>query len=174
MSTPIKHCAASVMHTKVWNDMRARQAAAAGRGSGNKVGLAHAEAKRTAPFKNKVEGLEHNELPPKARKIHERDHEKGVFMDSSNSAVNIKEEAYEKQNRKMRAEHKKDTGKTLGERQTKGKGKRRVSFACRFAGMKGAMKDAKGEPTRYAMALKKWGFGSREAARNFCNKNKEK
>ena len=40
--------------------------------------------------------------------------------------------------------------------------------------MKGAMKDAKGEPTRYAMALKKWGFGSREAARNFCNKNKEK
>ena len=30
MSTPIKHCAASVMHTKVWNDMRARQAAAAG------------------------------------------------------------------------------------------------------------------------------------------------
>ena len=101
MSTPIKHCAASVMHTKVWNDMRARQAAAAGRGSGNKVGIKHAEAKRTAPFKNKVEGLEHNELPPKARKIHERDHEKGVFMDSSNSAVNIKEEAYEKQNRKI-------------------------------------------------------------------------
>ena len=28
MSTPIKHCAASVMHTKVWSDMRARQAAA--------------------------------------------------------------------------------------------------------------------------------------------------
>jgi len=24
------------------------------------------------------------------------------------------------------------------------------------------------------MALKKWGFGSKEAARNFCNKNKEK
>ena len=104
MSTPIKHCAASVMHTKVWNDMRARQAEVAGRGSGNNVGIKHAEAKRTAPF-------------------------------------DIKEEAYEKQNRKMRAEHKKDTGKTLGERQTKGKGKRRVSFACRFAGMKGAMKD---------------------------------
>ncbi len=137
MSTPIKHCAASVMHTKVWNDMRARQAEVAGRGSGNKVGIDHAKANRTAPLE-------------------------------------IKEEAYEKQNRKMRAEHKKDTGKTLGERQTKGTGKRRVSFACRFAGMKGAMKDAKGEPTRYAMALKKWGFGSREAARNFCNKNKEK
>ena len=137
MENPIKHCAASVMHTKAWNDMRARQAAVAGRGSGNKVGLKPAEAKRTAPF-------------------------------------TIKEEAYEKQNRKMRAEHKRDTGKTLGERQTKGTGKRRVSFACRFAGMKGSMKDKKGEPTRYAMALKKWGFGSREAARNFCNKNKEK
>jgi hypothetical protein len=26
MENPIKHCAASVMHTKAWNDMRARQA----------------------------------------------------------------------------------------------------------------------------------------------------
>jgi len=86
----------------------------------------------------------------------------------------IKEAAYEKQNRAMRKKHKKETGNTLGERQTQGTGKRRVSFACRFAGMAGAMKDAKGEPTKYAMALKKWGFGSREAAKNFCNKNKEK
>ena len=86
----------------------------------------------------------------------------------------IKEEAYEKQNREMRKEHKEETGNTLGDRQTSGTGPRRVSFACRFAGMKGSMKDKKGEPTRYAMALKKWGFGSREAARNFCNKNKEK
>ena len=137
MKTPIKHCAASVMHTKVWNDMRSRQSQLAARGSGNKVGLKHAEAKRTAP-------------------------------------LTIKEQAYEKQNRKMRAEHKRDTGKTLGERQTKGTGKRRVSFACRFAGMKGSMKDKKGEPTRYAMALKKWGFGSREAAANFCRKHKGK
>ena len=137
MKTPIKHCAASVMHTKVWNDMRSRQAGIASKGSGNKVGIKHAEAKRKAPLA-------------------------------------IKEQAYEKQNKKMRAEHKRDTGKTLGERQTKGTGKRRVSFACRFAGMKGAMKEASGEPTKKAMALKKWGFGSREAARNFCNKNKEK
>ena len=137
MKNPIKHCAASVMHTKVWNDMRSRQAEVAGRGSGNKVGIKHAEAKRTAP-------------------------------------LTIKEEAYEKQNREMRKDHKKDTGKTLGKRQTSGTGKRRVSFACRFAGMKGSMKDKKGEPTRYAMALKKWGFGSREAARNFCQKNKSK
>jgi len=57
---------------------------------------------------------------------------------------------------------------------TSGTNKRRVSFACRFAGMKGAMKEANGEPTRKAKALTKWGFGSVEAARNFCSKNKSK
>ncbi len=67
---------------------------------------------------------------------------------------------YEKSNRKMRSDYKKETGKTLGSRQTSGKGKRRVSFACRFAGMKGPMKKPNGEPTRKAIALKKWGFGS--------------
>ena len=86
----------------------------------------------------------------------------------------IKEAAYEKQNRAMRAKHKKETGKTLNKRATSGTSPKRVSFACRFAGMKGAMKDANGEPTRKAMALKKWGFGSVEAARSFCNKNKNK
>ena len=40
--------------------------------------------------------------------------------------------------------------------------------------MAGALKDAKGEPTRLAMALKKWGFGSKATARAFCNKHKEK
>ena len=90
------------------------------------------------------------------------------------SPAKIKEKTYEKQNRAMRAEHKRDTGKTLGKRLTRGTNKRRVSFACRFAGMAGAMKDAKGEPTKKAMALKKWGFGSVEAARNFCQKNKTK
>jgi len=173
MSTPIKHCAASVMHTKVWNDMRARQAAAAGRGSGNKVGLAHAEAKRKAPFKNKIEGMSHAELKEaggKAYDIHMRDHNKGTFVDGP---MNIKEEAYEKQNRKMRAEHKKDTGKTLGERQTSGTGSRRVSFACRFGGMAGDMTDDDGSPSRLAMALKKWGFSSKGEAKSFCSKNKE-
>ena len=88
--------------------------------------------------------------------------------------LNIKEAAYEKQNRAMRKKHKAETGKTLGERQTSGTGKRRVSFACRFAGMAGALKDAKGEPTKLKMALKKWGLGSKEATRNFCNKHKTK
>ena len=37
---------------------------------------------------------------------------------------------------------------------------------------KGPKKDDKGRPTRLALALKKWGFGSKEAARNFANRNK--
>tara|TARA_R100001594_G_scaffold135175_2_gene176740 strand:+ start:436 stop:705 length:270 start_codon:yes stop_codon:yes gene_type:complete len=50
---------------------------------------------------------------------------------------------------------------------------RRVSFAARFAGMKGAMKNPDGSPTRKALALKAWGFGSVEAARNFANRHKK-
>jgi hypothetical protein len=85
------------------------------------------------------------------------------------SPLNIKEAAYEKSNRKMRKEN-----PGMGKRLTKGKNARRVSFACRFAGMKGPMKNPKGEPTRKAMALKKWGFGSVGAASSFCQKNKSK
>ena len=81
---------------------------------------------------------------------------------------------YEKSNRKMRSEYKSETGKTLGKRLTTGKNKRRVSFACRFAGMKGPMKKPNGKPTRKARALKKWGFGSVEEAKSFCSNNKEK
>jgi hypothetical protein len=40
--------------------------------------------------------------------------------------------------------------------------------------MKGPMKDESGKPTRKALALKKWGFGSVEAARSFANNNKKK
>ena len=96
----------------------------------------------------------------------------GYKLDST--PLNIKEAAYEKQNRKMRKDYTSETGKKLGSRQTSGTGKRRVSFACRFAGMAGAMKDAKGEPTKKAMALKKWGFGSVGAASSFCSKHKSK
>ena len=85
----------------------------------------------------------------------------------------IKDAAYEKSNRKMRSEYTKETGKTLGKRHLTGTSPRRVSFACRFAGMAGAMKDKKGEPTRKAMALKKWGFGSVGAASSFCQKHKK-
>ncbi len=34
--------------------------------------------------------------------------------------------------------------------------KRRKSFCARMGGVKGAMKDEKGRPTRKALALKKW------------------
>ncbi len=51
---------------------------------------------------------------------------------------------------------------------------RRVSFAARFAGMKGPMKDSKGRPTRKALALKAWGFRSVQSARNFANRNKKR
>ena len=81
--------------------------------------------------------------------------------------------SYEKSNRKMRAKHKRETGKTLGKRQTKGTGKRRVSFACRFGSMDGSMTDDNGTPSSLSKALKKWGFASKEAARSFCNNNKE-
>ena len=122
MKSPIKHCNATILHSKEMNEMRNRTSELSG---------------RKAPFK-------------------------------------LTDESYEKSNRKMRSEYKSETGKTLGSRQTSGKGKRRVSFACRFAGMKGAMKGPDGKPTRKAMALKKWGFGSVEAARSFCQSNKEK
>lgn len=49
---------------------------------------------------------------------------------------------------------------------------RKVSFAARFSGMKGPMKDKKGRPTRKALALKKWGFGSVEAARRYVRNNR--
>ena len=55
----------------------------------------------------------------------------------------------------------------------KGTNPRRVSFAARFAGMKGPMKKPDGSPTRKALALRKWGFRSVESARNFANKNKK-
>ena len=55
----------------------------------------------------------------------------------------------------------------------KGKNPRRVSFAARFSGMKGPMKDDKGKPTRKALALRKWGFRSVASARSFANNNKQ-
>ena len=50
---------------------------------------------------------------------------------------------------------------------------RRVSFAARFSGMKGPMKNPDGTPTRKALALRAWGFRSVESARNFANRNKK-
>ena len=85
------------------------------------------------------------------------------------SPLLISEASYNKQNRKMRKEN-----PTMGSKLTSGTSPRRVSFACRFAGMKGPMKESNGEPTRKSKALKKWGFGSVDAASKFCSKNKKK
>ena len=49
---------------------------------------------------------------------------------------------------------------------------RRVSFAARFGGMAGPEKKD-GKPTRLGLALRAWGFGSKEAARNFANRHKK-
>lgn len=61
--TPMMHCAATVMHSKPWNKMRNRTAAVAGRGDGNKVGLAHAEEKRSPLNKQKGGGTRKVCLP---------------------------------------------------------------------------------------------------------------
>ena len=50
---------------------------------------------------------------------------------------------------------------------------RRVYFSARFSGMNAKMKDEKGRPTRYALALKAWGFSSPAQARAFASKHKE-
>jgi hypothetical protein len=73
-----------------------------------------------------------------------------------------------------REKYNKATGGNLKAPVKSGTNPRRVSFAARFAGMDGAMKKPNGEPTRKALALKAWGFGSVEAARNFANSNKKK
>ena len=68
---------------------------------------------------------------------------------------------------------KRTEGSNLKRPLSSGTSKRRVSFAARFAGNPGPMKDEKGRPTRKALALKKWGFGSVAAARSFANNNKQ-
>jgi len=88
----------------------------------------------------------------------------------------------------MRKEHKSETGgltqkgreyfkrkegSNLKPPVKSGKNPRRISFAARFAGMKGPMKNKDGEPTRLALALKKGGFGSKEAAAKFAANNKK-
>ena len=81
---------------------------------------------------------------------------------------------YEARNRKMRAKHKKETGRTLSKRHTSGTAPARIKFACRFGGMAGGMTKKNGEPSNLAMALKKWGFSSKGEARAFCSRNKKK
>ena len=50
---------------------------------------------------------------------------------------------------------------------------RRVSFAARFAAQNHPMTNDKGEPTRYALALKAWGFSSPAQALAFAKRHKQ-
>jgi len=72
-----------------------------------------------------------------------------------------------------RKHFKKTEGSNLKPPQKSGTDGRRVSFAARFGGMDGPLKDEKGRPTRLKKALQAWGFGSKEAARNFAARNKK-
>jgi len=77
-------------------------------------------------------------------------------------------------NAKGRASYHAETGGTLKAPVKEGTNPRRISFAARFSGMKGAMKKPNGEPTRKALALKAWGFGSIQAAKKFAQTHKKK
>jgi len=89
-----------------------------------------------------------------------------AYNNKSVGPLKISEASYNKQNRKMRKEN-----PGMGSKLTSGTSPRRISFACRFGSMQGDMKDKDGSPSKLAKALKKWGFGSKEAARNFCRKH---
>jgi len=64
-------------------------------------------------------------------------------------------------------------GGDLKRPQRKGTDGRRVSFAARFSGINAKMKNEDGSPTRYALALKRWGFSSPAEARAFAKRNKQ-
>tara|TARA_R110002020_G_scaffold161123_2_gene345979 strand:+ start:17291 stop:17563 length:273 start_codon:yes stop_codon:yes gene_type:complete len=72
-----------------------------------------------------------------------------------------------------RAYFKRKEGSNLKAPQGSGTHGRRVSFAARFGGMAGPLEDSKGRPTRLKLALKKWGFSSKESARAFARKNRK-
>lgn len=91
-----------------------------------------------------------------------------AYDNRSVGPLKISEKSYNKQNRKMRKEN-----PGMGKKLTTGTNPRRISFACRFGSMQGGMKDKNGTPSKLAKALKKWGFGSKEAARSFCRKHKK-
>lgn len=76
-------------------------------------------------------------------------------------------------NEKGRKHFESKEGGDLKEPVKSGTNPRRVSFAARFGGMSGPLTDENGKPTRLKLALKAWGFGSKEAARNFAERHKK-
>lgn len=88
----------------------------------------------------------------------------GLVKSDKNPEGGLSESGRERYNR--------ETGSNLKAPVDKGDNPRRVSFAARFSGMKGAM-EKDGKPTRKALALKKWGFSSVEEAKSFVRNNKK-
>ena len=76
-------------------------------------------------------------------------------------------------NAKGRAYYNRTEGSNLKSPVKSGTNPRRIAFAARFGGMKGSLTDEKGRPTRLKLALRAWGFASKESARNFANRNKK-
>jgi hypothetical protein len=76
-------------------------------------------------------------------------------------------------NAKGRASYNAETGGHLKAPIKSGDNPRRISFAARFAGMKGPMEKPNGEPTRKALALKAWGFNSILQAKKFADSHKK-
>ena len=76
-------------------------------------------------------------------------------------------------NEKGREYFKRTEGSNLNRPQKSGTDGRRVSFAARFSGMDGPLKDEQGRPTRLKKALQAWGFSNKAEARAFANKNKK-
>lgn len=77
-------------------------------------------------------------------------------------------------NQKGRDSYNRETGGNLKAPVKSGTNPRRISFAARFGGMKGAETKPNGEPTRLKLALKAWGFASKAEARAFANRHKDK
>tara|TARA_A100001201_G_C4008639_1_gene176803 strand:- start:339 stop:608 length:270 start_codon:yes stop_codon:yes gene_type:complete len=72
-----------------------------------------------------------------------------------------------------RQHFKRTEGSNLKRPVKKGTNPRRISFAARFAGMKGPEKKPDGTPTRLGLALRAWGFRSKDSARNFAQRHKK-
>ncbi len=76
-------------------------------------------------------------------------------------------------NQKGRNFFKRTEGSNLQRPINKGTNPRRISFAARFGNNPGPMLDSKGRPTRLNLALRKWGFSSKQQAKTFANKHKK-
>ena len=75
-------------------------------------------------------------------------------------------------NQRGRNYFKRTTGSNLRTPLRKGTSPRRISFAARFGGMSGGM-GTRSKPSRLKLALQRWGFSSKAAARAFANRHKK-